>query len=182
MTNVRAEVLLVGPDFKVGQILPDRLRRWRFRCHLARTARMACELLNSKQMDLVLSMTHLPDQSGFRLMRSLSGTAVTAFLCVPVEDSCLWLPAMDCGRNCWGSPALRPAEFARKLEELSRSAVVAQPAGLLKPRANDLRPCHPRFTYEGSQHVRPYSQEQGGGEDALTAYAAEGDLADLNLV
>jgi hypothetical protein len=30
------------------------------------------------------------------------------------------LPAIDAGKKCLGSPALRPAEFARALEEMAR--------------------------------------------------------------
>jgi ActR/RegA family two-component response regulator len=114
------DVLLVGPDFKFGQSLPDRLHQWGFRCQFACTARMAYELTCSQQIDVVLATTHLPDGSGFGLVESLSGLAVTAFLCLPVEDSCFWLPAIDRGRVCLGSPALRPAEFARVIKALSR--------------------------------------------------------------
>jgi hypothetical protein len=113
------DVLLVGPDFKVGQSLPERLRQWGFRCHFVDTARMASQLLSSQQIDVVLATTRLPDGSGFGLVAGLSGLAVTAFLCLPVEDSCFWLPAIDRGRICLGSPALRPREFGRALRELS---------------------------------------------------------------
>jgi hypothetical protein len=113
------DVLLVGPDFEFGQSLPDRLHEWGFRCQFAGTARMAYELTCSQQIDVVLATTHLPDGSAFGLVESLSGLAVTAFLCVPVEDSCFWLPAIDRGRVCLGLPALRPAEFARAIRALS---------------------------------------------------------------
>ena len=170
MTTARAEVLLVGPDFKVGQTLPDRLCQWGFRCHFAGTARMASGLLGSQQVDLVLTMTHLPDESGFRLVTSLSPLVVTAFLCLPVEHSCFWLPAMDCGRNCWGSPALRPAQFAHKLEELSRRSPVPEPAGSLTPQCNNLQPWRYASTREKDAHEKPYSREQEDGyEEALTA-------------
>jgi hypothetical protein len=113
------DVLLVGPDFKIGQSLPDRLHQWGFRCHFAGTARMASKLMSSQQVDVVLTTTRLPDGSGFGLIASLSGLAVSAFLCLPVEDSCFWLPAIDHGRMCLGSSALRPAEFARAIKALS---------------------------------------------------------------
>jgi hypothetical protein len=42
-----------------------------------------------------------------------------------VENSCLWLPAIDGGKECLGLPALRPAEFASALEEMSRRLAAA---------------------------------------------------------
>jgi response regulator RpfG family c-di-GMP phosphodiesterase len=120
MTTAGMDVLLVGRDFHTAQTLPTRLRQWGFRCHFADTLRAASHLLNSHPVDLVLTETRLPDGSGFRLVGALSGLPVSAFLCLPVEDSCFWLPAIDCGRNCWGSPALQPAEFTRTLEELAQ--------------------------------------------------------------
>jgi DNA-binding NtrC family response regulator len=114
-------VLLVGEDFQAAaQSLRDPLHRWGFRCHLAGTRRATLEFLKSRGSDLVLSQMHLPDGSGFNLLSTLTGLPVTAFLCVPVEDSCLWLRAIDAGRNCWGEEMLRPTDFARALEELAQ--------------------------------------------------------------
>ncbi len=115
------DVLLVGEDFhRAAQSLTDPLHRWGFRCHLARTMRATFEFLKSRGGDLVLSQMHLPDGSGFNLLTTLAGLPVTAFLCVPVEHSCLWLRAIDVGRNCWGEEMLRPADFARALEEVAQ--------------------------------------------------------------
>jgi hypothetical protein len=57
----------------------------------------------------------------FRLLMVLHGLPVTAFLCLPVENSCFWLPAIDAGEECLGSPALRPREFAILLEEMFKN-------------------------------------------------------------
>jgi DNA-binding NtrC family response regulator len=121
-------VLLVGENFhRAAQSLRDPLHRWGFRCHLAGSMRATFEFLKSRGGGLVLSQMHLPDGSGFSLLSTLAGLPVTAFLCVPVEDSCLWLRAIDAGRNCWGEEMLRPADFARALEELAKRG----PAGAL---------------------------------------------------
>jgi len=82
--------------------------------------RAACDLLGSRPVDLVLSNTHLSDGTGFGLLAALDGLPVTAFLCLPVEDGCFWLPAIDGGKDCLGLPALRPSEFARVLDEMAR--------------------------------------------------------------
>jgi hypothetical protein len=81
--------------------------------------REASDLLSSYPVDLVLTNTHLSDGTGFRLLLTLTGLPVTAFLCLPVENSCFWLPAIDGGKECLGLPALRPSEFATSLKEMS---------------------------------------------------------------
>jgi hypothetical protein len=119
------EVLLVGHTFRGAQCLTDRLVWWGFRCHFVSGLREAWDLLSSKPVDLVLSNTHLSDGTGFRLLMVLHGLPVTAFLCLQVENSCFWLPAIDAGEECLGSPALRPREFAILLEEMFKSLNVA---------------------------------------------------------
>jgi hypothetical protein len=117
-------VLLVGLGSSGAQLLSDRLRGWGFRCYLATDLRAAREVFELIRIHIVLTNTRLPDGTGVGLAASLAGLPMTVFVCVPIEDSCLWLPAIDCGRVCLGLPALRPAEFASSLEEM---------AGLLHP-------------------------------------------------
>jgi CheY-like chemotaxis protein len=113
-------VLMVGQNLRAASTLRERLHRWEFRCHFANTMRGASELLSSQPVDLVLSNTYLPDGTGLSLLRTLSRLPVTAFLCLPVENSCFWLPAIDGGDACLGLPALRPLEFGRTLEQMAR--------------------------------------------------------------
>jgi CheY-like chemotaxis protein len=128
MTLAGRDVLLVGHGFQGAQALTDRLHRWGFRCYLASDMRAAFDLMISRPMDLVLSNTHLPDGTGFDLLMALAGLPVTAFLCLPVENSCFWLPAIDAGKECLGLPALRPSEFASTLERMARRLEPAPPA------------------------------------------------------
>ena len=121
MTLPGRDVLLVGRSFQSPNRLTNRLRRWGFRCHFAGNMRTARELLGSIRVDVVLSDMHLSDGTGVALLGVLAGLAVTAFLCLPVETSCFWLPAIDAGKKCLGLPALRPAEFAKALDEMVRS-------------------------------------------------------------
>jgi hypothetical protein len=113
------DVLLVGLGSSGAQLLSDRLRGWGFRCYLATNIRAAREVFELIRIDLVLANTQLSDGTGVGLAASLTGLPVTVFVCVPLEDSCLWLPAIDCGRVCLGLPALRPSEFASSLEEMA---------------------------------------------------------------
>jgi hypothetical protein len=121
MTISGIDVLFVGPGFHDSQTLTDRMRKWGFRCHFANSVRTARELVSSLKVNLVLSRVALPDGTGFGLLASLSGLPVTAFLCLPVEDSCFWLPAVDSGKECLGLPALRPTEFVDILQEMARN-------------------------------------------------------------
>ena len=125
MTISGKDVLLVGQGFHSTQALTERLRRLGFRCHFANNTRTAYQLLSSVRVDVVLSNTHLPDGTGFGLMAALAGFPVTAYLCLPIEDSCLWLPAIDAGKECLGSPALWPSEFASTLEEMAKCLAAA---------------------------------------------------------
>jgi hypothetical protein len=124
MTLSGTNVLLVGQSF---QGLKERLHRWGFRCHVAGNMRAASDLLRSQPVDLVLSNAHLSDGTGFRLLATLAGLRVTAFLCLPVENGCFWLPAMDAGKECLGLPALRPSEFARTLKQMARGLAASPP-------------------------------------------------------
>ena len=125
MTLSGKDLLLVGQSFRTAHSFTDRLHRLGFRCHVAGTMRAALQFLKSCGVDVVLSQLRLPDGSGFGLVATLAGLPVTAFLCVPLEDSCLWVPAIDEGRDCWGREMLRPADFARTLEELAQRGPAA---------------------------------------------------------
>jgi hypothetical protein len=81
--------------------------------------------LSSQPVDLVLIDAHLSDGTGFGLLIALAGLPVSAFLCLPVENSCFWLPAVDGGKECLGLPALRPSEFSSTLEEMIRCLAAA---------------------------------------------------------
>lgn len=118
---------MVGQSSSGAEALADRLRVWGFRSRRVTTFQAALELFDSIQVDVVLTNMHLSGGTGFGLTLSLSGLPVTVFVCVPLERSCLWLPAMDRGRICLGLPALRPSEFASSLEEMAMHLPSEQP-------------------------------------------------------
>jgi CheY-like chemotaxis protein len=120
MTLTGRNVLLVGQNFQRAQTLTEWLQRWQFRCHFTTNVCAASEFLGMHPVDLILSNTLLPDGTGYRLLMNLGCLPISAFLCFPVENSCLWLPAIDGGKKCLGLPALRPSEFAKTLEEMAQ--------------------------------------------------------------
>jgi hypothetical protein len=137
MTLSGRNVLLVGQNFHSARALTEKLYRWKFQNHFASNMRAASDLLGSNRVDLLLSHTYLSDGTGLGLLASLAHLPViTAFLCLPVENSCLWLPAIDGGRKCLGLPALRPLEFARTIEEMARGLSTRTQASC--PRLDDL--------------------------------------------
>jgi hypothetical protein len=119
------DVFLVGENFHAASALTNKLYLLKFHCHFANTMRAAAELLSSRPVDLVLSNMYLPDGTGVGLLPALARLRVDAFLSLRVENSCLWLPAINGGRVCLGAPALRPLEFRRTLEDLARCLPVA---------------------------------------------------------
>jgi hypothetical protein len=125
MTLSGRDVLLVGHSFQTADALTRRLRQWGFRCHFAGTMWTAWLLLSLMQIDVVLSDMQLSDGTGVRMLGILAGLPITAFLCLPLESGCFWLPAIDAGKKCLGLPALRPSEFANELEEMSRRLPVS---------------------------------------------------------
>ncbi len=118
MTVHRPKVLLVGPQFPYAAATIDWFRRRQRECAMVSTRREACDLFLAGKYDLILSGTHLPDGSGFGLIELLAGFPVTLFISHPIEDSCIWLPAILRGVECWGSCALKPGEFAKLIEEV----------------------------------------------------------------
>ena len=133
MTLSGRKVLVVGQNLCSASAFTETLHRWGFQCHFARTMQSATDLLSSQSVDLVLCNTYLADGTGLGLMRALAHLPVTAFLCLPVENGCFWIPAIDGGRACLGLPALRPWEFGRTLAEMARS-LPAEPQ-IIKPTA-----------------------------------------------
>jgi hypothetical protein len=137
MTLSGRNVLLVGKNFHWARALTDTLYRWKFRNHFASNIRAASDLLGSLRVDLLLSQTKLSDGTGLGLLAALAHLPVlTVFLCLPVENSCHWLPAIDGGKKCLGLPALRPLEFTRTLEEMVRCLSTRTQASC--PRLDDL--------------------------------------------
>ena len=112
--------LLVGQRFFDDQTLAIQLRRWGFRCNFASNVKDGRRILKWNQHDLVLSLASLPDGIGFELTKGPEARPITAFICLDLEDICIWMPVSDNGRKCMGKAALSTGEFTRMLEELSK--------------------------------------------------------------
>jgi hypothetical protein len=145
-------VLLVGRDLVSSSHLRERLQYWDCEFHLAATYAEALGLLNRCRFDLVLSETGLPDGRASRLIPWLLGAPTSLFLSFPVDGTCWWLPAVDHGRQCWGSHALRPSEFARVLDKLLYQ-LVSEAGPEPRSTARPLLHCAPPSTPATSKRV-----------------------------
>lgn len=125
-----SNVLLVGKRMSGASRLADWLERLGCEYRITASYQEARTLLETRRFDVVLSETDLPDGNAYGLISTVIGSPTSLFFCLAVEDSYWWLPAVAQGRECWGAPARRPAEFTRMLPEIlfqSTAAAITPP-------------------------------------------------------
>jgi hypothetical protein len=110
--------LLIGENQRDRSPLRKFLARRSCTCQVATSEPAVRGLLGIQSFDLVLGPVRLHGDSLFSLIRRLDGSRTTLFFYQPVEDDCLWLPALRRGSNCWGAPALRSSEFVCLLDQI----------------------------------------------------------------
>jgi hypothetical protein len=147
--------LLVGQRFFDDQTLAIQLRRCGFRCDFASNVADGRRILKSNHHDLVLSLALLPDGIGIGLTKASETLSVTAFICLEIDDICIWMPASDSGSKCMGKAALSSSDFTRMLEELYKQLVAPSSA---KSSNRELR-------IVPSPHHRPGGQGKRGRSD-----------------
>jgi HSP20 family molecular chaperone IbpA/CheY-like chemotaxis protein len=124
--------LLVGPQFQSASSVIEWLHSRRCECFLVPTLQEAYDSIRSRPFDLVLCSNRLPDGAGFSLIELLTGHPVSLFISHPVEDACIWLPALIHGVQCWGSSALKPKAAVRLIDEvIAANRKRLQPDGCL---------------------------------------------------
>jgi DNA-binding NtrC family response regulator len=126
----KPKILLVGENPQGSSYLVSRLEGHGCECRFAASYQEACALLRKEGFDLVLSPIRLLSGSVFPLIDVLEGSGTTMFYSHAVEDSCWWLPALQKGQRCFGSPALRPSEF---ISQLDRIIEETQSGGRMEP-------------------------------------------------
>jgi len=118
--------VIVGQCASPHSSIAQRLARWGVQCLFAKSYTEARSLLQQRACDLILSDLQLADGSARRLAALLEGSPVSLFCSYPIEDSCLWIPVVARGRDCWGAAPLRPREFGVLLR---RAFAERRPAG-----------------------------------------------------
>jgi len=136
--RTKRQVLLVGSRM-AGPSFVHGLKRWGCECTQTETLSEAVQALDQGSFPLVLAQVEVGNGSGSALIGPVMERGGDLFLCMAVQDSCLWLPAVRNGCNCWGAAALRPGEFKRHLaskvrhevpsEQLNRAALLQASSG-----------------------------------------------------
>lgn len=128
MADLPAQVLLMGKNMRTALALQGHLQERGCECDFADSQKDALALLGSGRFHLVLgeleeSKGALPQQIALAI-----DSGATLYYCLNVEDSCWWVPAVSVGRACWGTPALRPRDFSRVLDETLQEIDRRKPA------------------------------------------------------
>jgi hypothetical protein len=110
-------VLLVGDNPQSFSLSRRFLERSGCECHFAESLEAAKALLELWQFDIVLSMRAIPGETIQKLVGLLSGSTVSLFSSLRVEEGSWWLPVLQFGKECYG-PALRVGEFTHVLDDL----------------------------------------------------------------
>lgn len=126
------KVLSVGSSLDKFSPLLVRLTTHGCNCQSAISHLAARRLLDRQTFHLVLAPIRINGNSLYPLIAQLAESGATLFYSQPVESGCWWLPALRRGENCFGAPALRPAQFLfvldQTIEEI-RSAAPGRSSG-----------------------------------------------------
>jgi hypothetical protein len=110
-------VLLVGDSPQSFSLSRKVLEGSGCECHFAGSLEAAKDLLDLWEFDIVLSMRAIPGDAMQKLVGLLSGSGVSLFSSLRVEEGSWWLPVLQFGKECYG-PALRVGEFPHVLDDL----------------------------------------------------------------
>jgi hypothetical protein len=120
-------VLIVGGTAHGFVGLARQLEQWGWSCSIADSQESAAQLSLEQGFELVLAVDH-EHRPGTEFLAALAASGASLFRALPVEDSCWWLPVLEQGRECADGCALRPAEFARLVEEMATQASLRRAA------------------------------------------------------
>lgn len=120
MIDSRGVALLVGRGLMNSSRLVETFNAHQWKCQFAASYSEAHSHLDTNTFALLLSELYLPDGSASRLIPWLEGSQTTMFFSLSAGVVAWWLPAVDHGKACFGTAALRAAEFGRRLEECLR--------------------------------------------------------------
>jgi CheY-like chemotaxis protein len=122
-------VLLVGDSPQSFSLSRQLLERSGCECHFAGSLEAAKDLLHLWQFDIVLSTHRVPGDAIQSLVGLLSGSSVSLFSSLRVEEGSWWLPVLQFGTECHG-PALRGGDFTHVLDELRKQIRLQRSASL----------------------------------------------------
>jgi hypothetical protein len=110
-------VLLVGGDPRAFFSSRQLFERNACQCHFSGSDREAAELLNSAKY-IVLGTHESAGGSIDQLAAYLSGSRASLCYSMPGEKGYRWLPVLQFGKQCFGTPALKAGELIYVLDGL----------------------------------------------------------------
>jgi hypothetical protein len=120
-------VLLVSGSNQAFSLCQQRLERKGCHCHRASSHHDLKALLTQKQFDIVLAIHPIECNTKKVLAVMLSGSRITLFYALPVEEGGWWVPVLRIGEECIGEPALRPREFSIVLDVIVKELKADRP-------------------------------------------------------
>jgi len=109
------KVLLIGESPQLFFRCQKYLERNGCECEFAECEKSITKMLDQRQFDLVLNLHTTQGTRNPSLVELLSGLPTTLFYGLRVEVGYWWVPILRLGEECFGTPALRPGEFASAL-------------------------------------------------------------------
>ena len=116
-------VLLVGDSPQSFSLIRQLLEKHGCECHFAASLEAVKNLLRLWQFDIVLSAHGIPSYPIQMLVGLLSGSSVSLFSSLRVEEGSWWLPVLQWGKESYG-PALTVGEFSRVLDDLGKQVLL----------------------------------------------------------
>ena len=111
-------VLVVGEKAQEFLTSQQLFERNNCQCRFAKSHKEVVVLPNLRDYDIVLSALRVPGESVRGLIALLSGSRASLFCSLRVERGYWWLPVLNRGKECFGTPALRLVDFVDAFDQL----------------------------------------------------------------
>jgi hypothetical protein len=111
--------LLVGDNPEPLSLARQILERNGCECYFAESLDAAKDLLQLWQFEIVLSTHRIPSDTIQRLIGLLSGTSISLFSSLRVQEGSWWLPVLQFGKECY-EPVLRVGDLVHVLDDFGR--------------------------------------------------------------
>jgi DNA-binding NtrC family response regulator len=117
----KTKVLLAESRPATMLTLRASLERRGCECRTVGSVREVRAQLAGGSFALAISSIRLSDGGVSQMIPLFEGSSCTAFFVLPVEEGCLWIPAVDHGKDCYGSGVLSPRDFVNVLENILKN-------------------------------------------------------------
>lgn len=124
MEKSPVRVLMLGERTMAPSSLLARLLRNGCVCRFAESPHDGIDLFREYKFHLILNTGPIPHAT--QMLPVLAGSQCSVFSSFPVERGCWWLPIMYIGKECFGSTAMRTAEFLKVLDRTLAQIRVTQ--------------------------------------------------------